>query len=381
MTVSVQPSVLKWARERAALSLAELSTQLGTTTKPAPLAEWEQSGCMPLKTLEKFAQRTHVPFGYLFLDAPPVETLPTVDFRSAGNSSISVDLRDTIMACQRRQTWYREFIIENELDGWSKTYVATTDEDTLVVTKRIRDASQWFPKPDRQKQTHGQFLATLTSAVEKLGILVMRNGIVESNTRRKLDHSEFRGFALYDPIAPIIFVNSTDHPAAQIFTLGHELVHIWLRQSALDDIDLMSVQKTERFCNQVAAELLVPMDAFENVWMQNEATESNVMRAATTFGVSHSVVLIRAFDAGFITQAELTTGLDEATSFSEATLKTGGGNYYYMLRSRLGRPFLEAVIHSARSGSTLMRDAYGLLGIQKHSTFVGLEALVAGESK
>ncbi|MEY4888651.1 MAG: hypothetical protein RL237_714, partial [Actinomycetota bacterium] len=79
----------------------------------------------------------------------------------------------------------------------------------------------------------------------------MRNGIVESNTRRKLDHSEFRGFALYDPIAPILFVNSTDHPAAQIFTLAHELVHIWLRQSALDDIDLMSVQKTERFCNQV----------------------------------------------------------------------------------------------------------------------------------
>jgi hypothetical protein len=110
MTVSVQPSVLKWARERAALSLTELSTQLGTTTKPAPIAEWEQSGCMPLKTLEKFAQRTHVPFGYLFLDAPPVETLPTVDFSSAGNSFISVVLRDTIMACQRRQTWYREFI-------------------------------------------------------------------------------------------------------------------------------------------------------------------------------------------------------------------------------------------------------------------------------
>ena len=381
MTVSVQPSVLKWARERAALSLAELSTQLGTTTKPAPLAEWEQSGCMPLKTLEKFAQRTHVPFGYLFLDAPPVETLPTIDFRSAGNSSISVDLRDTIMACQRRQSWYRDFIIENELDGWSKTYVATTDEDTLVVAKRIRDAIQWFPKPDRQKQNRGQVLAAFTSAVEKLGILIMRNGIVESNTRRQLDHTEFRGFALYDPVAPLIFVNSTDHPAAQIFTLAHELVHIWLRQSALDDIDLMSAQTTERFCNQVAAELLVPKDTLLDVWMQSKSIDSNVMRAATTFGVNHSVVLIRAFDAEFITQAELTTSLNEDTSFSEATSKTGGGNYYYMMRSRLGQPFLEAVIHSARSGSTLMRDAYGLLGIQKHSTFVGLETLVAGESK
>jgi len=381
MTVSVQPSVLKWARERAALSLAELSTQLGTTTKPAPLAEWEQSGCMPLKTLEKFAQRTHVPFGYLFLDAPPVETLPTVDFRSAGNSSISVDLRDTIMACQRRQSWYRDFIIENELDGWSKSYVATIDEDPLVVAKRIRAAIQWFPKPDRQKQNRGQLLAVLTSAIEKLGILVMRSGIVESNTRRKLDCKEFRGFALYDPIAPLVFVNSTDHPAAQIFTLAHELVHIWLRQSALDDIDLTSIQTTEHFCNRVAAELLVPMDTFVDIWTQSESLDTNLMRAVTTFGVSHSVVLIRAFDAGFITHAELTTGLTEAKSFSEATSKTGGGNYYYLMRSRLGQPFLEAVIHSARSGSTLMRDAYGLLGIQKHSTFIGLETLVAGESK
>lgn len=381
MTVSVQPCVLKWARERAALSLAELSTQLGTTTKLAPVAEWEQSGCMPLKTLEKFAQRTHVPFAYLFLDAPPVETLPTVDFRSASNQSISVDLRDTIMSCQRRQTWYREFIIENELDGWSKTYIATTDEDTLVVAKRIRDAIQWFPIPNRQTHKHGQFLATLTSAVEKLGILVMRNGIVESNTRRKLDHTEFRGFALYDAVVPLIFINSTDRPAAQMFTLAHELVHIWLRQSALDDIVVASTQTTERFCNQVAAELLVPMDVFENVWMQNVATDSNVLRAATTFGVSHSVVLIRAFDAGFITQAELTAGLNEATSSTEVPLKTGGGNYYHLMRSRLGQPFLEAVVHSARSGSTLMRDAYGLLGVQKHSTFVGLETLVANESK
>ena len=381
MTVSVQPSVLKWARERAALSLTELSTQLGTTTKPAPLAEWEQSGCMPLKTLEKFAERTHVPFGYLFLDAPPVETLPTIDFRSAVNSSNSVDLRDTIMACQRRQSWYRDFIIENELDGWSKTYVATTDEDTLVVAKRIRDAIQWFPQAARPMQKRGQFLSAFTSAVEKLGILVMRNGIVESNTRRKLDHTEFRGFALYDPVAPLIFVNSTDHPAAQIFTLAHELVHIWLRQSALDDIDLMSTQTTERFCNQVAAEVLVPKETFVDIWMQSESIDSNVLRAATTFGVSHSVLLIRAFDAGFITQAELTTGLNEATSYLEVPLKTGGGNYYYMMRSRLGQPFMEAVIHSARSGSTLMRDAYGLLGIQKHSTFIGLETLVAGESK
>lgn len=381
MTVSVQPSVLKWARERAALSLAELSTQMGTTTKPAPLAEWEQSGCMPLKTLEKFAQRTHVPFGYLFLDAPPVETLPTIDFRSPDNAFISVDLRDTIMACQRRQSWYSDFITENELDGWSKSNVATTDEDTLVVAKRIQNVVQWFPKPDRQKQNRGQVLSAFTSAVEKLGILVMRNGIVESNTHRKLDHTEFRGFALYDPVAPLIFVNSTDHPAAQIFTLAHELVHIWLRQSALDDIDLMSAQTTERFCNQVAAELLIPKDTFVDVWMQSKSIDSNVMRAATTFGVSHSVVLIRAFDTGFITQAELRTGLAEAKSFSEATSKTGGGNYYYLMRSRLGQPFLEAVIHSARSGSTLMRDAYGLLGIQKHATFIGLETLVASESK
>ena len=115
----------------------------------------------------------------------------------------------------------------------------------------------------RTSHTWDEFLRELTRSAEATGILVMRSGIVGGNTRRKLSVNEFRGFVISDDLAPLVFINGRDSKAAQIFTLVHELVHVWIDRSGISNPDPKDVpaelrNTVETFCNSVAAEVLVP---------------------------------------------------------------------------------------------------------------------------
>ena len=62
MNITLQPTVLKWARERAGLDAAALAKKLNTTAEK--VAEWETEGSLTYKRAEKLAEKTHTPFGY-----------------------------------------------------------------------------------------------------------------------------------------------------------------------------------------------------------------------------------------------------------------------------------------------------------------------------
>jgi transcriptional regulator with XRE-family HTH domain len=267
MRVQVRPELLRWARERAGFSLEALAHRI------PQLPAWERGEARPtLKQVEKFAKATHAPVGYLFLAEPPIESVPIPDFRTLSNVRVSrpsPDLLETVYICQQRQDWYRDFArSEGEV---RLQFVGSADlsSDIGGTAARMRTALGFNVEERRRMPTWTDALRRFIEQADLLGVLVMISGVVGSNNRRKLDPDEFRGFALSDELAPLVFINGADTKAAQMFTLAHELAHIWLGQSALSDVEPASMpeHRVEIWCNQVAAELLVPIDVLRREYV------------------------------------------------------------------------------------------------------------------
>ena len=223
----------------------------------------------------------------------------------------------------------------------------------------------------RKIPTWTEALRRFIQQADSFGIMVMVSGIVGSNTRRPLDPKEFRGFSLSDPLAPLVFINGKDTKAAQMFTLAHELAHIWLGETTLSDVGpaTMPSNKVEVWCNLVAAELLVPLSVLREAHESGNSLREELDRLARWFKVSTLVILRRLHDAGKLTRGELWQAYNEEVDRLLAMSKGGGGNFYLTLPARVSKRFARALIISTLEGHTLHRDAFRLLGFRKYATF------------
>lgn len=339
------------------------------------LGDWETGDASPtLKQLESFANVTHAPVGFLFLRQPPEERLPLPDFRTMRDEAVrrpSPDLLDTIFQAQQRQEWYREFARATREEPVRVLSSLTTADSVVGAARTMREALN-FQKGQRGT-TWSDAFRRLADQSEELGVLVMVSGIVGSNTHRKLDPQEFRGFALVDDYAPVVFVNGSDTKAAQIFTLAHELAHVWIGQSALTDSEARFIpdQGVEKWCNQVAAEMLVPLQAVADDYRSGRLTEE-LDRLAREFKVSTLVILRRVRDAGYLDWDEYGSAYQDELDRVLAHLEdrgVGGGNFYNTQPVRMSKRFSRAIIASTLEGQTLYRDAFQMLGFKKLSTF------------
>ena len=367
---TVSPRLLAWARERSGLEVDELATRF------PKLAEWERGERTPtLKQVEDFARATHTPVGFLFLPEPPEEQVPIPDYRTMGDLEVSrpsPDLLDTIFACQQRQEWYRDFAQVTSEDPVAFVGSLTTSVPVVEAAEQVRTTLRF--DPSERGHTWSDALRTLVDHAEALGVLVMVSGVVGANTHRKLDPEEFRGFSLVDQLAPLVFVNGADTKAAQIFTLAHELVHLFLGETALDDADLGAAptNPVERWCNQVAAEVLVPLASLRAALSPEMPVGDELESLAHRFKVSTLVVLRRVHDAGRLSWDEYQAAYrDELTRIMEILGERSGtgGNFFNTQPARVSKRFARAVIVSTLEGQTLHRDAFQLLGLKKLSTF------------
>ena len=201
----------------------------------------------------------------------------------------------------------------------------------------------------------------------------MVSGVVGSNTHRRFNVEEFRGFALADPLAPLIFINGKDSKAAQMFTLAHELAHLWLGESGVSDAQAATQpdEQVERWCNAVAAELLVPLEQLRPTYDPENELYDEMQRLARQFKASTLVIVRRLFDLGVFDRETLwetyRAELERVKALSSK--ESTGGNFYNTLDARTGKRFIKALVANTLEGQTQFTAAFRMLGIKKTATF------------
>lgn len=361
--VLVNPTLLTWSRERAGLSTEQVAKKL--PVKAGRVQAWEAGETKPtFLQAQKWASLAHIPFGFLFLQQPPAEQLPLPDLRTVGGLALgrpSLELLDTIRDAIRKQDWYLEYL---QLHGHQSLPFVGRFNSQSPVNDVVNDIRQTLGvDPEASKLDYDKYSRALIDAAERAGVLVMRCGIALGNTHRKLEVSEFRGFAMSNTLVPVVFINSSDAPPARLFTLLHELAHIWIGSSGVSDGNSANGRDEERFCNAVAGEFLAPETQFCALWKADAHWETNLAPLASRFHISKLAIGRRALDLGYISQAQYRTYY-RAILQAFQDKKGGAGDYYRNATAKNSTRLSKAVLIEAMSGRMLLRDAGHLLGVQ-----------------
>jgi len=373
MEAMIENNMLKWAVGRAQISIDTLSSKL--SVKREKIEKWLSGEAKPtFRQAQTLAKKLHIPFGYLFLSEPPKEEIPFPDFRTIKNQPTyhqSAYLMELLYDLERKQQWYREYLIENGYERLSFVGSASMDTPTEVLAKEIT-SHFGMDALKRRVRKREDFIYELTRQVEAIGIVVLRSSYAGTGTQNSIKVEELRGLAIADDYAPFIFINSADSNNAQVFTLMHELAHIWLGQSGISDIDLIAdEEKIEKYCNDVAAEVLLPQVWFRQSWKSEQSIEENLEQISKNQFVSQFVVLKRAYDVRFISFENYRQEYERLMREWEETKaqRPDGGNYYNSKPAKESRRLSLAIVESALEGKMLYRDALDLLNIKSMKTF------------
>lgn len=359
----ISPSVLLWAREVQGLDIAEVASKLKKTE--AQITAWETGEEEPsLAQARKLAEVYRRPLAVFFLPEPPrnfqAPVLP--DFRRLPDEvpqSFSPALRNLIRLAQLRQEWVRE---ELELEGkrrlrWVGS--GTHKEESDLLAARIR---KWLDIPFdaiRSQSSNAEALRLWIDQVEERGAFVFQSGGPSSV---RVEPIEARGFALLDPYAPFVMINASDSDAGRIFTLIHEIVHLWIGESGVSNLEPIRrasspSQRIERFCNATAAEVLLPSQRFVDEWANADASDilTVIQRISARHKVSREVVARRALDVRYIDwQTYITLRSEFMSTWRKSRERQrdseGGPNWWMMVPKRAGYSFTRMALNAFGAG-------------------------------
>jgi Zn-dependent peptidase ImmA (M78 family) len=379
--VEVKPAIFEWVLQNINFENIKAKTKddffLWMAGKKAPT----------FNQLEQFSKATNIPFGYFFLSTPPIEKIKLLEYRTVDSLEIgqpSRNLIDTINEMEAIQEWMRDYVKGADLNELNYVGALKGNEDISSIASTIRESlrlsREWFLVASNAWDS----FKLLRERLEDIGTIVMMNGIVGSNTHRSLDINEFRAFTIIDKYVPLIFINANDSSNGRLFSLAHEMTHIWLGvNSFYNDYQhpINGISSLEVLCNAVAAEILVPIEIFNTSWREDKTDdlEEKISNISGYFRCGTTVIARRALDQGLIDKATYTK-LAESTIAKYRVKRSeqgSGGNYYNTLRTRLDNRLVLALSNSVYEGKTTFTEAYRLTNTSR-KTFSALVEMVAG---
>lgn len=373
----ITPNVLKWARESAKMT-EEIAAAKASVTIDR-LKEWEDGISQPtIRQAQTLAKAYKRPFALFFLPDIPRDFQPLQDFRKPNSKALTTSSVFIIREIQQKQAWISEVNAENQEEKLPFVGRFSITDNPQIVAKDILTTLKINPASYKSDTPIREWI----DAVEKNGIFVSRTSFIHS--RLKLDSEELQGFAIADPYAPFVFVNSDDWNAPQLFTLVHELAHIWIAETGIsNDVEpeLKNKDKShpvELFCNKVAANALMPKEIVLNFDASSFQNSSNVFKAAKTLGVSSFALLVRALSLNLIRiqvyknlkkqadvdyQEYLRREAEKKAKLKDKD-KKGGPNYFLLRLNRNSRLFTQTVLDAFRGGHIEPTLASNLLNVQ-----------------
>lgn len=372
----ISPEMLQWAINRAGLSIKKLHKKT---------SKWLSGEAKPtFKQATSIAKKLQIPFGYLYLKSPPQEQEIIPDLRTIDNiakKEPSLLLKTIIADMSVKQEWYKDYIKNTDyhIDKVVGRFQINDNKD-LVCKDIEKNLNLKDLIGKRQKKEY--MLNQLIQRIENLGILVMRDSILRGNTKAPLSLEEFRGFTIYDDLAPLIFINTRDSKAGQIFTLLHEIAHLWIGQGGLSDVKYNSNNKIELYCNEIAANILMPIDMISAEF--KNAGDEWLNDLSNIFSVSTFSVLNRLRTLEILDYKDYKEFYDEELENFNNTKKlkkpSGMPSIQVMAKIKNGSLLSFAVVTAVLEGKETYSDGAKLLGykntdiISKISKEVGLNA-------
>lgn len=382
----ITPNVLKWARESARMSEEIACAKVSVSIEK--LKEWENGDSLPtIRQAQTLAKAYKRPFALLFLPEIPRDFQPLQDFRKSGSKPFNTSSIFIIRETQQKQSWIRDLYEENKEMKLSFVGKFNIKDNPEVVAKDILKTLEINPA---NYQSDNPIKVWIEKAESK-GIFISRTSFIHS--RLKLDSEELQGFAISDEFAPFIFINSDDWNAPQLFTLVHELAHIWIAESGISNEIEQNVKDKDKyhpvelFCNEVAANALIPKEIINNLDNLTFKNSKEIFKSAKNLGVSSFAFLVRAYNLNLINYATYQSLKNDAEYEFREFLKReaekkrkqkekenkGGPNYFLLQLNRNSRLFTQTVLDTFRGGGIEPSLASNLLNVQINK-FQKLEA-------